>query len=355
MTIAGVTSGVGSMLIGAKELGYEVLGNVEWRNYYNTGTFEKNFNAPYTTDYSDIGHLKGADVVMVHDDCGSFSNLNRNSKYTDHSIVCGRIQASIDAVKEIGPKFFAMDNLPKMLLTTNAAYWHEQFPDYDIHFEWVSNYGYGNIQKFRNRLFIIGSKKDLNFKFIANEINHDISVMDTISGCEGLPNHLSFPVDKRSYYKPTPEQEAISYGELAEIFKVLKSGEPTTYISNSREEKKNIGRLKLHSNKYSHTLMKEVAHYHPITGMPLTVRERARIQGFPDWFEFVISDKQHYNPIGMKQTGKAMPIQFTSYLAKIFKQHIEDGGYSATGTHIIKPNEIIEEANKCMLSLTQTH
>ena len=164
-TIAGVTSGVGSMLIGAKRLGLEVLGNVEWRNYYNTGTFENYFNAPYTTDYNDIEHLKGADIVMVHDDCGSFSNLNPHKKSIVASECRGLIPETVKAVKEISPRFFAMDNLPKLFLTFPASYWIEEFPEYDIFFEFISNYNYGNTQKNRKRLFIIGAKKEENFVF----------------------------------------------------------------------------------------------------------------------------------------------------------------------------------------------
>ena len=33
--------GIGSMLIGAKRQDYEIIGNVEWRDYYHTGTFEQ--------------------------------------------------------------------------------------------------------------------------------------------------------------------------------------------------------------------------------------------------------------------------------------------------------------------------
>src|SRR5690554_6440668 len=36
----GVTSGVGSMLVGAQAAGYRVVGNVEWRDYYRYRSME---------------------------------------------------------------------------------------------------------------------------------------------------------------------------------------------------------------------------------------------------------------------------------------------------------------------------
>ena len=43
MKAIGMTCGVGSLLIGAKKVGFEVVGNIEWRPYYHTNTFTYNF------------------------------------------------------------------------------------------------------------------------------------------------------------------------------------------------------------------------------------------------------------------------------------------------------------------------
>ena len=89
-----------------------------------------------------------------------------------------------------------------------------------------------------------------------------------------------------------------------------------------------------------------VSHFHPETGLPLTVRERARIQGFPDDFIFVMNDKQFTNTTGMKQTGKAMPIEFTSYITNEFKRHMKGKKSKGNGKRIIKPTPLIEKTNK---------
>ena len=43
MKVLGVFGGIGSMMIGAKKQGYQVIGNIEDRKYFFTGTFEYNF------------------------------------------------------------------------------------------------------------------------------------------------------------------------------------------------------------------------------------------------------------------------------------------------------------------------
>ena len=63
-----------------------------------------------------------------------------------------------------------MDNLARSLEVVDWEYYNENLPDYDIHIEWVSNHGYGNIQKHRKRMFIIGSRKELGFYFIPGRI-----------------------------------------------------------------------------------------------------------------------------------------------------------------------------------------
>ncbi len=72
MKVIGLTCGVGSMQIGAKQLGMEVLGGIEWRPYYrHTDTFERNFDYPLWKDPSIMSTkekemMTGADIAFGH-------------------------------------------------------------------------------------------------------------------------------------------------------------------------------------------------------------------------------------------------------------------------------------------------
>ncbi|MBC8183254.1 DNA cytosine methyltransferase [candidate division KSB1 bacterium] len=71
MRAIGITSGIGSMLIGAKQAGFKIIGNIEWRKYYHTGTFENNFNAPLWNNINDltekeVNNMSNADIAFGH-------------------------------------------------------------------------------------------------------------------------------------------------------------------------------------------------------------------------------------------------------------------------------------------------
>jgi site-specific DNA-cytosine methylase len=74
----GITCGIGSMLLGAKQAGFQILGNVEWRNYYRrvdadgNNTFLRNFTDAKLfanikeMEENDVRAFGGADVAFGH-------------------------------------------------------------------------------------------------------------------------------------------------------------------------------------------------------------------------------------------------------------------------------------------------
>jgi site-specific DNA-cytosine methylase len=381
-TIAGVTSGVGSMLIGAKELGFEVLGNVEWRNYYNTGTFEKNFNAPYTTDYNNIEHLHGADTVMVHDDCGDFSGLNLTGPKKSDIECQGKIPMTVKAVKEIDPNFFAMDNLPKMAEIFPAQYWIDEFPDYDIYFEWVSNHHYGNPQKNRKRFFIIGAKKKFKFVFVPGEYDFKTDMDLYSENCEELKNHIPVKLnDKIRGVSKLVDEDEMPITTWQDLFdyRNRKSGtglyrngknailttEPNgkdeiprnanlPYMSPDGSIRSKPGTRQNHPDS-SMVITGGMTIFHHTTGLPLTVRERANIQGFPRDFEFILTPCEHWSGKGFRQVGKAMPVQFTTYCTELFHSYLTQDELDiplVTDKRFLAPNQHIDKIKLDYCELT---
>ena len=72
MKVIGITSGIGSMLLGAQQLGMQVMGNIEWRPYYRrTKSFEFNFRVPIWENISKMTQserdsMAGADIAFGH-------------------------------------------------------------------------------------------------------------------------------------------------------------------------------------------------------------------------------------------------------------------------------------------------
>lgn len=351
MKVVGITSGIGSLQYGFKKAGFEIEHQHEWRKYYNSGTYEANYGKEYTEDYDMDSKFKGVDMIVSHPECGNFSNLycgkNKAARLKDP----GDIYKFMDLCKLYQPKFFLVDNLPKSLTAVAPNEWEDFFPEYNIEFELVSNWGYGNVQKFRNRLFVIGSHKDLDFKFKPGEKVHDLLLGDMIHNIpDGTINH------NKMQLKDMTQWSSYQIGGPNESQK-LTLAEMQDWFQNHNQWRKNMayynkkGELK-HKPGYS---IVDPDHNAPVLSggggffdnhwifdeyyRPLTMRERLRIQGFEDDFilkpeSFIYGTKDHRNQI--KQTGKCMPVDFPYYFANQVKEFLENGTLPEESSKVIK-------------------
>lgn len=337
LTALGMTDGVGSMLIGAQDQGYEILGNIEWRKYYHSGTWQYNFkNAWMVENWEKAPPIPDdLDIIMGHPECGQWSNLGFASlgKSQERYEVPSDIPVFIHGVKKYKPKMFAMDNLVKSLYAVPLIEWARELPEYDLYAEYVSNYHYGNSQLHRKRMFIIGALREFNYVFKPGERDHSRTVWDVIGPLYGKDewdyvNHIQYPDDKKTPNYDYWTGRALNVAESSAVFRNMKPGVAPAYLNKNGEEKRRIGMMKLYKDKHSHTLTGTPYHMHPVTGKPLTVRERARIQGFPDSFEFIFKKREHhFDTNGTRQTGKAMPIQFCTFMTQQFKDEIQGNPY----------------------------
>ena len=367
MKILGVVDGIGSMMVGARGI-HEIIGNIEWRPYYHTGTFEHNFPESFMRKKGDDlteeeqAKAKEADLVIGHPECGNFSNMNTKGFKKNNSL---DIPFFVDIVNKVKPKFFLADNLPKSLLSFSLLEWHEETGnDYDVHPLWVSNFGYGNTQKHRNRLFLFGVRKDQDFKFVPNEKVHNLNLIDVISDLpsEGDPsiNHIfkndsDFMNGFVSYYflgDPKKNDRKMTFKEFRENL-IVQDQTICAKRKTDGELYKKIGCVLRDYSKPALTLSGGGFEgrdniYNIETKQPLTIRERARIQGLPDDFVFLPlnynKDFKAYNAL-IKQTGKCMPLQFCTYIVNQIGDYVDNGIQKdpKLARTILKPNPIIQD------------
>lgn len=360
----GITCGIGSMLGAARQAGFEIVGNCEWRKYYykkdpkGRNTFLTNFPGAwmvpdYPQDSKEVLERIGkVDVIYGHPECGSFSALNfSNKNYKEHQQGCADIPMFLNAVATVKPRYFVMDDLPRSFIGLPMSEYHKILPEYDLFPEWVSNYHYGNIQLNRKRMFMIGSLKTEKWAFIPNEEEHHLTVQGLIEDL--LESNLS---NNEPHTTDAPCGKIADYfyygsrGTWADFQKVMSErpeGPPIDYEAKDGSRKVRCGTAKVRWKGHGFVLDGGSVCTHPIRNLPLSIRERARIQGFPDDFIFygVKTDERGYwnhdkNNEMVKQTGKAMPWEFNRYVGELILGKIE----SPSNTRMIKSNEFVDQA-----------
>lgn len=377
LTAMGVTSGVGSMLVGCQQLGYNVVGNVEWRDYYRfrttagDSTFMKAFPGAFMArGLKDVpgNRMPGSiDLILGHPECGRYSLLS-------HSVTLGTYSESrgsdlsdlplfLKMIAELRPRFFLMDDLPDSFAVLPMSEYVRLLPDYDLFPEWISNWGYGNIQKHRNRMFMVGALKSENFVFVPGEQEHTRTLEDEIGDLLGvLPGQIQNSAHIDPNYSPGRYANLRHFGDRPTWTEALthmrslgvKSQIP--YYGEGGEKKVRPGTNNPLWDGGCPVLSGGYNPLHPIAPRPLTIRERARIQGFPDDFIFHYQDAGSWDTVwnpydsdgqrGIKQTGKAMPIQFCKFFADQVKHHIEKNPFKASGRRVIKPNPKVTQAKE---------
>ena len=101
-----------------------------------------------------VERLTGATLAVGQPECGRYSVLDaaNKSKDGDRAADPSDIPLFTKLIAKFKPRYFIMDDLPKSLPAFPMSEYAARLPDYDLFPEWVSNYGYGNVQKnCRNR------------------------------------------------------------------------------------------------------------------------------------------------------------------------------------------------------------
>ncbi len=220
----------------------------------------------------------------------------------------------IDMIDLIIPKVFMIENV-KGLITHNNGETIEtiiqkmnQSDKYNISYKCLDASKYGVPQK-RERVFIVGVLKTLEKNF---EFPEEISERK-------LLKHVLYDV---------PPSEGLKYSaQKIELFKQIPQGGcwvnlpehlQKEYLGNSYHSgggKRGILH-RLSMEKPSLTLLctpsqKQTERCHPLEERPLTVREYARIQTFPDEYKFIGSINSQY-----KQIGNAVPVELAKKMGE---------------------------------------
>ena len=205
------------------------------------------------------------------------------------------------------PKMFMIENV-KGLIIHNGGESIKQILEflnreglYDIEYRLLNAAEYGVPQK-RERVFIVGVLKGTGINFAFPEKSaHNLVLKDILLDVPPSPC-AKYSQQKIDLFKKIPQ---------GGCWVNLTEDEQRAYLGNSYEsEGGKRGILhRLSMEKPSLTLLctpsqKQTERCHPLEERPLTVREYARIQTYPDEYEFVGSIASQY-----KQIGNSVPVE----------------------------------------------
>lgn len=327
MKIVSFFAGAGGLDLGFQKAGFDVI----WANEYDKEiweTYQKNHSKTFLDKRSIVdipaNEVPDCDGIIGGPPCQSWSEAGKARGIKDK-----RGQLFYDFIRileEKQPKFFLAENVSGMLISKHNQALEgikELFRNaglgYELSFKMLNASDY-NVPQDRKRVFFIGIRKDLNFKYeFPNDIFEKVTLEKAISdlqstalpaleynntngnNCE-IPNHeymiggFSTMFMSRNRVRDWKEQS----------FTIQAGGRHAPIHPQAPKMELVEKDVRIFVPKYEHLYRR------------LSVRECARIQTFPDDFIF------HYKKVaaGYKMIGNAVPVNLAYFLAESIKEQI---------------------------------
>lgn len=309
--------GVGGFSKGLELAGLDCVLGVDF-NEYAVEAYRRNFSHEcMQLDLSDEDNQKmisqklkqaNVDLIVGGPPCQGFSIFgNRRFVNTkSHDLTKDKrndlVFAFAKIVVESDANWFIMENVPGLLSAHNGEYVEaivEFFNanGYRVEYRIINAADYGAPQ-LRHRFLLIGTKTDLTIpfpkpKFFANPSSYQ-------HGYRTVGEVITDLSDEATYLQFKNHQPPRHNSVVAERFSYIKEGEKMDvsllpeHLRLGTKTKKPVANFshvfkRLHREKPSSTIVPghNALPVHPFLNRTLTIREAARIQTFPDDFEFV--------------------------------------------------------------------
>lgn len=288
-------AGAGGLALGFEAQGFQTIGFEKEADY--CATYRKNLGSKcLEINLSAQYEYPDATVIIGGPPCQPFSVGGNQQGLAD-----GRdgFPAFIAAVTQVTPKIFLFENVRGMMYRNK---WYleqiiEEFQalGYIINYKMFNTVGYGVPQR-RERLIVVGHKGGFNFPTSPGK-------KVTAAECLG-EMAFQIPPDAK-FLTPSMDEYVARYEKASKCIRPrdLHLDEPARTVTcrNIAGATGDMMRIRLPDGRRRR----------------LTVREAARLQSFPDWFEFVGTETSQFN-----QVGNAVPPLFAYHLAASVKAYL---------------------------------
>lgn len=287
-TALDVYSGAGGLSLGLEAAGFEAIG-ID-KNHDSCATYNKNLRGECVNDEITPGYeFPKADLLVGGPPCQPFSVRGRQLGAAD-----GRdgIPSFISAVKKTRPRVWVLENV-KGVFYRSKEYFDScmeklRLLEYDVHVSVINCADYGVPQN-RRRVIVVGHRGK-------GKYTPPSKADAKVSAGDALRNIPKKDREVPSYLTPSMDEYIAMY-EKASCCRPrdLDRGKPARTLTcrNLGGQSSDMHRIRTRNGKRR----------------LLYVREAARLQGFPDWFEFTGTRGSQMN-----QIGNAVPPLFALFL-----------------------------------------
>lgn len=320
--ILAVCGGNGSWIYPMKD---NLIGNIEPRSLFHTQDnvqWKKNFgDIPYWRKADDM--MCFPDVIVGAPDCGSSSMMAlTRAKEFSNPLENDSFMTFFECIQYMHPSIFFMENLPKAKYSVEEVEWIKK--EYHLHYLTGSVLMFGNSQKGRIRLVVMGIRKNfpINHKLIWKHITKFKEHKPKTTGVllKGLKhNNLSIPWGHIT--EPINSEVTMYAGfkmTLSEVRRYwLDHPNEKRFIAHKRKYSSAPGVYRNLKYSYPQVARKSNRQFNP-DGYQMSPRELARIQGIPD--EFIIhAEKENINywiNKGRTTVAKCPPYEIGTWISE---------------------------------------
>ncbi len=349
LKIINLFSGAGGFSLGAKRAEFDIAGSVEIdpqaisvyeRNFPNSPLWAKDISTTSATEILQTFNLKVREIdgIIGGPPCQGFSHMGQNNSEDPRNKLFIHF---FEIVNDAVPKFFLVENVPGILSPKNAQFIEQARSKVEDKYELLgpmklvaTKFG---VPTTRARVFFFGYLKDQinsvkSTEFIPENTN-SVYVEDALKGLPRKINPLwlreedgwrkiKTEVVEGDFGSKLHSQIPDGVGDAEAITRLQKKNEVSGCLGtrHTKEVLERYSKIKpgeidhvsksrrLNSNGFCPTLTagtgsdkgsyQAVRPLHPTENRVITPREAARLQGFPDWFQFHPTKWHSFRQIG---------------------------------------------------------
>lgn len=293
--VLGICAAQGAMLFPFKR---HLLANIEPRGVFHTLKEEQ-----WKLNFGEIPFLKSLeqykgdkpDIIIGSPSCGHSSVFSYSRKKTlgkpreDKTLTL-----YIEAINKFEPKIFLLENLPKLIDLIPLREWEQKLSKYHLVIHCHSVFDFGNSQKSRKRLIMIGIRTDSEFK------TTDFTEIFKVSKpflVKDIPNMIDKKLnftendDKKlaMYHYNDPKKTTLTVKQVRELWNGEFKDE-FKWPMKTQKMKTLPGVYRNRKNTYPLTVRPSSRQFNP-EGNPMGLEEYKIIMGFPKKFKIYFNSE----------------------------------------------------------------